>query len=477
MRMRTNSQVAEVIDTSKAFVENVVTNSHRLSRRAVRDWNSVLKDSLGLYMAVLAAADSGHMVLRAFPRAARVAKFVLRLQAAYRIGPLRGRKRARIHARMAWELRDLCDDLGAGILKLGQFLSCRPDLLPPAYIEALAPLCKDAPVAPLEEIIETLESELGKSVDEVFASIDPEPLGTGSLAQVHRAVTTDGEEVAVKVQFEDVAELVRIDMTLLKAVTHMFPGLLPEKLTAHVVEEFSRSLLRELDFAAEGSSATRFRELCADDDGIRVPRVIDGLSTERVLTMELCPGEPLVERLPKASAEERTAILERWFDSFLRQVFEFGVVHADPHPGNFLVGENGQLTILDFGCVAEVDDATRRGYRDIVRGVVTGNREATSQALVALGFHAEGGDEALAGVAEQLLAGLRSPEAMAELRKDPHKAMEEMLAEFRAAGDIEIPAHFVLIVRVIGTIAGLLIEYGENVDLWGIAQKHVLRPA
>jgi len=422
--------------------------------------------------AVEESAARGKTLAQTVPRAATIVKAVAKIAVSYRIAS--AAKRRELHAPCAREFRELCEESGGAILKLGQFLSCRPDLLPAAYIEELLPLCHEAPSVSFGEIEQVLEQELSRPISECFREIEKTPLGTGSLAQVHRAVLADGRVVAVKVQLPGVDTLVEMDLAIIRAAGALLSDFMPEGSRGNVIEEFCRAVKGELDFADEARNAARFADLFREFDRVDVPAVVESLSTARVLVMEFCSGEPLARALPADPSERRSAYLALWLDSILYQVFEAGLVHGDPHPGNFLRTADDHLVMLDFGCVAELSDEVRRGYLETVTAVIQGDASRLSTALVALGFRSED-DAALADVATELLLGLRDPDRLVQMRANPQVVVDTVLAKVRAAGPVDVPDHFVLVARVLGSLAGQVVAFGQDVDVTGVTARALAR--
>lgn len=282
-------------------------------------------------------------------------------------------------------LRLALEELGPTFIKFGQFLSTRPDLLPAEYIEELSKLQDEVRPAPFEEIAHAIEDELGAPVSSRFRSIDAEPLASASIAQVHRATTLGGEEVVVKVRKRGVERVVRQDLQVLGLLAEFLAGWRafqhfdPEG----VVRLFERSLQRELNFDYERYNILRMRENLGAASRIYAPRVYPELCRRGVLTMEYLRGEKLsiLRQKPLDPAAGRSLALEIAL-GLLRQVFEHGFYHADPHPGNFILMADGRVGLIDFGNVGRVtremkEDLLyllvailRRNYRNLSRWVI-----------------------------------------------------------------------------------------------------------
>jgi predicted unusual protein kinase regulating ubiquinone biosynthesis (AarF/ABC1/UbiB family) len=281
------------------------------------------------------------------------------------------------------------ESMGPTFIKLGQLLSTRFDLLPPAYTEALSRLQDEVEPFDVELVHRTIAGELGADVRHLFADFDPEPLAAASLGQVHRATLRSGRDVAVKVQRPDVREQVHADMAALARIaavadkssavgrTYGFAGLL---------KEFERSLRLELDYRREARNLTRFAELTSSYDRLLVPDPVPELTTGRVLTMDFIEGRKVTDVGPLGLLDVDTeAIVEQLFAAYLNSILDHGFLHADPHPGNLLLTPDGRLAIVDLGMVTTVP---RRIQDKVVRLLVAigdDNGEQAARVLADMG--------------------------------------------------------------------------------------------
>ena len=254
-------------------------------------------------------------------------------------------------------------DLGPTFVKLGQILSTRPDVLPAEYVAALEVLQERVPPFPFAEVREVVERELGRSVETAFRSFDPEPVASASLAQVHFAVLPGGERVAVKVQRPGIRERMRADMAVLGRLVGWLARLSPRRAQrANLVEffsEFRRYTLRELDFAEEGRTMDRFRRNFAGWAGLTIPEVFWDHTAPGVLTMERAEGLRLKEAAERLTPAARERLVERLIAVQMQMFVTDGLFHADLHPGNVFFGEDGTITLLDFGMVGALSEAER----------------------------------------------------------------------------------------------------------------------
>jgi predicted unusual protein kinase regulating ubiquinone biosynthesis (AarF/ABC1/UbiB family) len=283
-------------------------------------------------------------------------------------------------------------ELRGAFMKLVQMLSMRTDLLPAEALERLAVVQSSVPPMPYERVRDVLVRELGAPPEERFASFEREAFAAASLGQVHRATVADGTVVAVKVQYPNVAETVRQDLknvrALVKAVTTLIRDVMRQDFDREeVVRELEVRLQEELDYRNEAANVERFRRLFADDRQVTIPRVFRELSSERVLTLEFLDGYPLQDIMaPGVDADLKRWVAEKLFRIFWRQVLEFGVLHADPHPGNYLVTHHPRIGLLDFGSVRVFEPAIRQGYLRLARALLARDDAEIGAACLDLGF-------------------------------------------------------------------------------------------
>lgn len=255
----------------------------------------------------------------------------------------------------ARRLRQALVQLGPTFVKLGQVLSVRPDILPEDVLKEFETLQDQVPPMPFDLVKRRVEEEIGRPMDEVFEIFDEVPLGSASIAQVHRAVLTGGKVVAVKLQRADIERRIRSDIHILYTLANLLEGnfALPGMHTpTDIVREFDQAIMVELDFLTEMKNAERMRRLAGDDRGaIRVPQVFPRWSTRRMLVMEMIEGRPVKEAIADLDATERRVLAHHLMEATYRQAFDFGFFHGDPHPGNLIWTPDKRLAYLDFGIV------------------------------------------------------------------------------------------------------------------------------
>lgn len=283
-------------------------------------------------------------------------------------------------------VRQVLTDLGPTFVKLGQVLSVRPDIVPPDILDELQGLQDNVPPAPAAEVREALERELGGSLEERFASFDPVPIASASIAQVHRATLHDGRVVAVKVQRPGIEPAIRSDLHILYTLAHILAGRvqLPGLYTPiGIVQEFDAALTRELDFLQEARAAARFRGYLRDKPDLYAPEVLEDWTTRRVLVLEMLEGRRMSELAP--GTPEASAAMDRLIEATWLQVFEFGFFHGDPHPGNLIVLRDGRLAFLDFGLTGTLNRQMQEVLVSLFLGLVQRDAEAVALTLFRAG--------------------------------------------------------------------------------------------
>ena len=299
------------------------------------------------------------------------------------------RRRTEVHGPVYTRIRLALEELGPTYVKFGQMMSVRRDLLPPGLIEELKRLQDDVPPVPFAEVLPYVHAQCPE-LETCLRSIDPEPLAAASLAQVHGAVLADGTRVVLKIQRPGIAETIDEDIAILKQVAvqveRRFPDLAMYNPTG-MVAEFEENIRRELDFVRDGQNADRLRENMRGIEGVRVPRVYWHLSGPHLLVMERIDGvraddRDAIRRLGVAGRE----VAEIGLAAYVKQIFDDGFFHGDPHPGNLLVTPQGELAFLDFGIMGVLRPEKRRAVMGLLMGFVERDVDAIVRALEALGI-------------------------------------------------------------------------------------------
>lgn len=287
------------------------------------------------------------------------------------------------------ELAKDLEELGPTFVKLGQFLSTRPDFLPPEYTQAMERLQSNVGSFPYEQVREIVQSELGRTVEDAFAEFTPTPLAAASIGQVHRAVTHDGRTVAVKVQRPGIRDKVLTDLDVLGEVAD-FAQARTEFGELYTVgdmfQEFRSTLLRELDYLQEKTNTITLRNNLRGFDQIVIPDVLEDLTTSRILTMDFVEGKKITLLSKDDKARVDTAkLLEGTFRAYLKQILVDGFFHADPHPGNVLLTPDGRIAIIDLGMVARIAPGLREKMISLLLAISEGEPEDAADIAASIG--------------------------------------------------------------------------------------------
>ena len=282
-----------------------------------------------------------------------------------------------------WErIRLIMEELGPTYIKLGQMLSNRPDFVPEPLIKELEKLLDDVPPFSTEKAREIIEKELSQPISEIFMYFDEKPIGSASIGQVHRARLTDGDDVVVKVQRPNAKRQVTADLALIREFVKLTEnyfikaGILNP---LEIVDTFSKSLQSELDYSIEARNLDQFRSLYRDDDTLYIPKPFRDLTTKKVLTSEFISGCK-VNDIPtlKSWGLRPPDIARKGLNIYLKQIFEVGIFHADPHPGNILIKPNGKIGLIDFGMVGKLVQSQKYAFAGVF--ISLANKDAKSMA-------------------------------------------------------------------------------------------------
>jgi len=273
------------------------------------------------------------------------------------------------------------EELGPTFIKFGQILSTRPDVAPHDFVVEFLKLQDSVSPFPFKDVIKVIEAEFNRPYTELFSSIEEAPIAAASIAQVHRAVTRDGDEVVIKVQRPGIEAVIETDIAILGYLARLALKYIPEARLYDplgMVDEFSRVIKREMDFTLEASYTGKFRENFEGDHRVKVPRVYWESTARHVLTMERVHGIKVdkVGKLKEAGIDTE-AIAHLISDIFFKQVFEFGLFHGDLHSGNIFVVSQNQIAFVDFGIVGRIDASMKQNLADILIGFATQDYEST----------------------------------------------------------------------------------------------------
>jgi predicted unusual protein kinase regulating ubiquinone biosynthesis (AarF/ABC1/UbiB family) len=304
------------------------------------------------------------------------------------------------HIRNALRLVESSKELKGAFMKLVQMLSMRDDILPPEALKVLSVVQSQVPPMDYAEIGEQVRRELGKPPERLFKSFDEEAFAAASLGQVHRAVLKSGEQVVVKVQYPGVEETVQQDLRNVKALLQVFTRIGRDVMRQNidqteVYQELEERLHEELDYINEAKNIALFQQMFRDDAEVLIPAVYPEFSSRRVLTMSYLEGYPFADILkPGVDQATKDWVALKYFRVTWRQIFEFGTLHTDPHPGNYLVTYHPKLAILDFGSIRIFPEPIRKAYHALAAAVLRRDEPAMADCFIRLGFLDRGDDPA-----------------------------------------------------------------------------------
>ncbi|MCK5582586.1 MAG: AarF/ABC1/UbiB kinase family protein, partial [Elusimicrobiales bacterium] len=289
----------------------------------------------------------------------------------------------------AERLRKILEELGPTFIKLGQILSVRPDLIPTEFCDEFEKLQNDVPAFDFEQVKEKIEYELKEPLGNLFSNFSVKPIAAASLSQVHFAELKTGEKIAVKVQRPGINKTLMADLDILRilaelAEKHFTNGKLYNPVK--IVDEFTKTILREIDFTIEARNIEKFRRNFKEDDSVYIMKIFTHLSTKKILTMERIDGikiNKFKESKHHDSLDEKQIAING-ADIIFKQIFTHGFFHADPHPGNIFILKNGQIAFLDFGMVGRISQTMKKGLSDILISIIDRNARGLVEAFVSM---------------------------------------------------------------------------------------------
>jgi predicted unusual protein kinase regulating ubiquinone biosynthesis (AarF/ABC1/UbiB family) len=409
-------------------------------------------------------------------RSARIALVAASVYGSYRMPALSRRlrggngvprdaaERAARHRRNAQRIFDMAVALRGLLIKMCQVIGTRSDVFPPEYVEVLSRCHDRLPPRPFDEIRPHIERELGAPLAANFSEFAPEPIAAASLAQVHRARRRDGRLVAVKVQYPDIAEIVRTDIASMRRVCRVYQRVDREPLELlPLLDELTRHLALELDFNREADSADRVRALFADEGGVVVPVMHRDLSTRRVLTMEFVDGIKVTDRDGLVAAGlDPAEVMQRLMRIYVRMILAYGFFHADPHPGNLFVRPSGEVVLLDFGLSKDLPPGFGVGIFELMFSMMTLNEAAMLKAFDVLGFAAKTGEAKWLVEVARRMVELSGKRFEGEFTED---MTEELFAAIRENPLVKVPSDFVLVGRAFGLLSGIAHTLGARANV------------
>ena len=369
-------------------------------------------------------------------------------------------------------LLDILLTLGPTFIKLGQLLSTRPDVLPPAYIDVLEGLQDDVPPAPWAESKRVLEEELGP-VDGTFDDFDDDPISGASLGQVYTA-RYEGDDVAVKVRRPGIEELVEADLRAIRwslPIVRRFIGGGRAFSLENLSEEFAETIRQEMDYRREREMLEEIRANFADNDRIRIPTAYESVSGPRVLTMEYVGGTKInrIDELDAAGLD-RTEIAETLQRVYLQMIVEDGVFHADPHPGNLAVDADGTVIFYDFGMSGRVDPFVQEKIVEFYVAIARQDIDAILDTLIAMGtLSPEADRDVMGNVMELAIADARGEEIEQYRVNQIIEQVESTIYEF----PLRLPRNLALVLRVATVVEGVCVTLDPEFDFIATATDYL----
>ncbi|MFN5862305.1 ABC1 kinase family protein [Pseudanabaena mucicola] len=375
--------------------------------------------------------------------------------------------------KLAIESRQLLTQLGPAFIKIGQALSTRPDIVPPIFMDELAELQDQLPAFDNDIAFQFIREALGADPSEVYAEISENPIAAASLGQVYKGRLRTGELVAIKVQRPDIAAGIALDMYILRGIATWLRKTFKfvRSNLAAILDEFASRIFEEMDYTFEGHNAEKFAKYYGELEGIYVPKIYWQYTAKRVLTMEWIEGIKLtnVQKVKEAGFDSRH-IIEVGVQCSLRQLLDYGYFHADPHPGNLLVMEDGKLAYLDFGMMSEVSSEQRFGLIEAIVHLVNRDFAALSKDYVRLGFLTE--DIDFSAIVPALSEVFNPPEGQSLTQMD-FKDMTDQLSQIMYDYPFQVPAYYALIIRSLVTLEGIAFSVDRNFKVLAVAYPYV----
>jgi predicted unusual protein kinase regulating ubiquinone biosynthesis (AarF/ABC1/UbiB family) len=369
------------------------------------------------------------------------------------------------HEKTARRILDLALDMRGVMIKMCQAMATRSDVFPPEFITHLEQ-CHDAVPAKSFDVIRTVvEREFGKSMDDVFSEFDEAPIASASLAQVHRARLQDGREVAVKVQYPDIEDIIRTDLANMERICRIYEFFDRQPLELlPLLTELTSHIGFELDFVREASFGARVRDLFASDDRVLIPESYPEYTTQRVMVMELVSGIKItdVENIKAAGLDPRD-VVQDLMHVYVRMILAAGFFQADPHPGNLFVTPDGKIVVLDFGLSKELPEGFGLGLFELMFSLMTFNEQSMLRAFDELGFRSKTGDNStFLLIARRMVSRSDSGTFEGEFTEE---MTDELFNAIREDPIAEVPSDFVLVSRVFALLSGIAHTLGSRANV------------
>lgn len=377
------------------------------------------------------------------------------------------KKRERVEKLTRGErMRMAIEELGPTYVKLGQILSTRPDLIPVDLTQELAKLQDEVPPFSFTDAKRIIESDLGVSSEDIFDSLDEKLIASASIGQVHLARMKDGEEVAIKVQRPGISKIIEVDLEIMLHLATLMERHV-EEISVHrpvnIVEEFARTLEKEIDYTIEASNMERIGSQFLNDPTIYIPKVYRDFTTSHVLTMEHVEGIKVseIDRIIEAGLD-RKIITSRGADIYLKQIFDHGFFHADPHPGNIFVLPGNIICLLDFGMTGFIDRQTREDFVELIESVVLRSETKAAQILLRI---TNWDDQPDVRILERDVADFMGDHLYKPLKDIRIGKILQRLLEMNSRHRLRIPPNIFLMMKALSTVESVAASLDPEFDM------------
>ncbi|NNK90428.1 MAG: AarF/ABC1/UbiB kinase family protein, partial [Saprospiraceae bacterium] len=363
-------------------------------------------------------------------------------------------------------IRLICEELGTTFIKFAQIASNRPDLLPEELISELEKLQDSAPAVPSDQILKTLEEELSRPLNELLEDFDEKPLASASIAQVHKALLRGGKEVVLKIQRPDIREVIKTDISILKNLVSIIESYFPQYMAynpGELVKMFEDSITEELDFKLEAMNLRYFQKMFVGNDNVYVPEYYDELCTDKVICIEYVHGYKItdMDNLKRFKVSGRDLAL-RGIGLYFEQVFDHGFFHADPHPGNIFVMEDGRIAFVDFGMMGTVTEADKILFAKLLLSIYEKDIDTLKKSI--LSFSNGLNKEQKRALEYDLLYFLRNYSTIAIEDIDGNEVMEGLNTLFFDY-KLRIPSNLLLLLKALIIIEGVGLKLDPQYDI------------
>ena len=373
------------------------------------------------------------------------------------------RLESQYHMQSAEEAAKAMGQMKGVFMKIGQIISFTNENLPPAARDALAKLQQDAPPMAYSLVKEVIEKELGKPVEEIFKSLDHEPLAAASIGQVHKGVLHDGREVVMKVQYPGVDEAIQADLKASGGLVAMIGAFSKNMDAKSMVAELKEIITQELDYERELKNQQLFYELWEDHPMIHVPEPYPEFSGKRVLCQEFRRGMRFSDFLEHSNEREKSLAVRVLFDFVFESMYRYCVFNGDPHPGNYLFHEDGSITFLDFGCIKYFEPSFIHELKDLSRSLIEGDKAAFEKMCLQTKMVIEGNDYDIDKVWEFMsynMDYIRRDETFAFTKEWIQKASEMVGGEY--VREINLPPDMIFFNRITFGLNSIFLRLGAR---------------